>query len=154
MTLLLIPLPGNEALAQSLARALRAASGSALRPSPVAALGAATVRRFADGESYVRILSPVRGRAVAVVATLDRPDDKVLPLVFLAATARDLGAAAVGLVAPYLAYMRQDVRFRAGEGVTSSYFASLLSGAMDWLVTVDPHLHRRSNLGEIYRIPA
>jgi ribose-phosphate pyrophosphokinase len=30
----------------------------------------------------------------------------------------------------------------------------LLSGTFDWLITVDPHLHRRSSLSEIYTIPA
>ena len=59
----------------------------------------------------------------------------------------------VGLVAPYLAYMRQDRRFKPGEAVTSREVAQLLSGAFDWLVTVDPHLHRYTSLAEIYRIP-
>jgi ribose-phosphate pyrophosphokinase len=49
--------------------------------------------------------------------------------------------------------MRQDTRFRPGEGVTSAYFASLLGGRIDWLVTMDPHLHRRKSLAEIYGIP-
>ena len=60
---------------------------------------------------------------------------------------------AVGLVSPYLAYMRQDRRFQPGEAVTSAYFAKLLSGQIDWLVTVDPHLHRRGSLAEIYSVP-
>src|SRR5262249_38616457 len=50
-------------------------------------------------------------------------------------------------------FMRQDSRFQPGEGVTSTYFAHLLSGAVDWLVTVDPHLHRWGSLDAIYTIP-
>ena len=88
-----------------------------------------------------------------LVCTLDRPDDKFLPLVFAAAAARDLGAHGSALSAPYLAYMRQDRRFQPGEAVTSTYFAKLLSSQIDWLVTVDPHLHRRGSLAEIYSIP-
>jgi ribose-phosphate pyrophosphokinase len=84
---------------------------------------------------------------------LGRPDDKFLPLMFAAAAARELDAAKVGLVSPYLAYMRQDRRFQPGEAVTSTYFARLLSSQIDWLVTVDPHLHRRESLAEIYSIP-
>jgi len=76
-----------------------------------------------------------------------------LPLLFAADTARDLGARRIGLVAPYLAYMRQDIRFHAGEAVTSRTFAAILSRHLDWLVTVDPHLHRYHELSEIYRIP-
>lgn len=50
--------------------------------------------------------------------------------------------------------MRQDKRFKVGEGVTSHYFARLLSQHLDWLLTVDPHLHRISDLQQIYSIPA
>jgi ribose-phosphate pyrophosphokinase len=44
-------------------------------------------------------------------------------------------------------------RFPDGEAVTSASFARLLSKQFDWLITVDPHLHRRSALGEIYSTP-
>jgi ribose-phosphate pyrophosphokinase len=89
-----------------------------------------------------------------LICTLDRPDGKLLPLLFSASLARELGANSCGLVAPYLAYMRQDRRFKAGDAVTSKDFAQLLSNTMDWLVTVDPHLHRVHALGEIYSLPA
>lgn len=115
--------------------------------------GLCELRRFPDGEVYVRVDTPVAGRQVVIVCTLDQPGDKLLPLLLLADTCRDLGAARVGLIAPYLAFMRQDHRFRPGEGVTSRYFAALLSRAVDWLVTVDPHLHRWRSLDQIYTIP-
>ncbi|HXV24183.1 MAG TPA: ribose-phosphate pyrophosphokinase [Alphaproteobacteria bacterium] len=142
MNPVVLALPGNEAVAKRLAERL------------TLELGRAELRRFPDGESYVRIDGAVKGGSVIVICTLDRPDEKFLPLTFLAATARDCGAARVGLVCPYLAYMRQDMRFRDGEGVTSSYFASAISKCFDWLVTIDPHLHRRASLSEIYSIPA
>jgi ribose-phosphate pyrophosphokinase len=116
-------------------------------------LGALELRRFPDGESYVRLGAEVAGREAVIVCTLDRPDAKALRLVFLAHGARDLGAARVGLVAPYLAYLRQDRRFEAGEGVTSVYFARLLGATFDWLVTVDPHLHRHRSLADLYAVP-
>jgi ribose-phosphate pyrophosphokinase len=138
---LCLALPGNDALASALATRI---DGE---------VGRLTVRSFPDGESYVRIESDVAGRETVLACTLARPDAKTLPLLLVAATARDLGAAHVGLVAPYLAYLRQDRRFAAGEGVTSAYFARILSASVDWLVTVDPHLHRRASLAEIYAIP-
>ena len=152
MTLLVLAMPGNEHQADTLESALVSRASEASDPRATRCL--VTFRRFPDGETYVRLDTPVHDRELALVCTLDRPDDKVLPLLFTAATARDLGARSVGLVAPYLAYMRQDRRFADGEGVTSSYFASLLSRSFDWLVTVDPHLHRRTSLGEIYTIPS
>ena len=60
-----IAMPGNEQLADELATLLWLERG------------AATVRRFPDGESYVRIASPVGARAALTVCTLDRPDDAV-----------------------------------------------------------------------------
>ncbi|MBE7449129.1 MAG: ribose-phosphate diphosphokinase [Kofleriaceae bacterium] len=142
MSCVILTVPGSEAAAARLQARLDAEAGAAF------------VRHFPDGEVYVRIDSPVAGREVVRVCGLERPADKILPLLFLAATARDLGARRVGLVAPYLSFMRQDSRFHPGEGITSTYFAQLVSGAVDWLVTVDPHLHRWASLGEIYRIPA
>jgi ribose-phosphate pyrophosphokinase len=134
-------LPGNEAF------------GERLR----AELGTQSValewRYFPDGESYLQFRQEFRGQALAIVCTLNDPDRKTLPLLFAARTARELGAVRVGLVAPYLGYMRQDRRFHEGEAVTSVHFAALLSQAFDWLVTVDPHLHRRGSLAGIYPIP-
>jgi ribose-phosphate pyrophosphokinase len=50
--------------------------------------------------------------------------------------------------------MRQDRRFQSGEAITSRSFAKLVSCAFDWLVTMDPHLHRYHSLADIYSIPA
>jgi ribose-phosphate pyrophosphokinase len=141
MNPLCLPLPGNEPLGRALADRLGLECGTAV------------VRPFPDQESYVRIDADVAARGVVLVCTLDRPDRKIVQLLLLAATARDLGATCVGLVAPYLAYLRQDDRFRPGEGVTSRYVAALFSSAFDWLVTVDPHLHRHRTLDEVYRMP-
>jgi ribose-phosphate pyrophosphokinase len=132
--------PGHEALARLLAA----------RPGAVA--GALVLRRFPDGETYVRLDAPVAGRDAVFVCGLHRPDEKLLPLAFSAGAARDLGAASVGIVAPYLGYLRQDKRFQAGEAISSVTFAKLLSGCADWLVTVDPHLHRYRSLEEIYSL--
>ncbi len=112
------------------------------------------VRRFPDGELYVRIADDLCGHDAIVVGSLyPDPAEKFLAVAFVAATARDLGARKVGLVAPYLAFMRQDARFSPGEGVTSAYFARLVSSAVDWMVTVDPHLHRHHSLDGLYAIP-
>jgi ribose-phosphate pyrophosphokinase len=135
------PLPGNEALAARVAGEIGGRRGRL------------EARRFPDGEAYVRIVSPVAGRPVVLAATLDRPDEKLLPLLLAASTVRELGASTVGLVAPYLPYLRQDSRFRGGEAVSARHFAGLLSNAFDWLVTVDPHLHRLHALSDVYTIP-
>lgn len=134
-------LPGNEAIGHSLAATLNADTGRC------------EIRHFPDAESYVRILTSVDRRPVVLMCTLDRPDEKFMPLTFLAATARELGARSVGLVCPYMPYMRQDTRFHPGEAISARYFAKLLGGSVDWLVTVDPHLHRLNSLNDVFAIP-
>jgi ribose-phosphate pyrophosphokinase len=133
-------LPGSQAAAARLAELLDAR---------VASLA---TRRFPDQEVYLRVDAQVAGCPCIVVAQMLQPDEQAMMLVFLADALRDLGATQIGLVLPYLPYMRQDTRFRPGEAVTSRTFARLLSGNADWLVTVDPHLHRYASLDEIYSL--
>lgn len=112
------------------------------------------LHKFPDGESLVSLPDDLRGRDVAILATLHDPDALAMPLWFAAQTARELGAARVGLVAPYLAYMRQDRRFEPGQAVSAPLFARFLGHAFDWLVTADPHLHRIAALRDIFPLPA
>lgn len=137
----LIPMPGNEASAADLA---------ALLKGEVCPL---TVHTFPDTETAISFETKPQENS-ALICTLDRPNEKFLPLTFAARTARELGAQRVGLVAPYLAYMRQDTRFTAGTAVSARLFAGELSKTFDWIVTVDPHLHRIRRLEDIFNVPA
>ena len=138
---LLFALPGNEVMARSLAALLGVA------------LGNLVMRKFPDGETYLRYENTLDGKNIALVCTLNDPDSKLVSLVLAAEAARQLGAARVGLISPYLAYMRQDALFHAGEAITSRTIAALLSSHFDWLATIDPHLHRYRSLSDIYSIP-
>jgi ribose-phosphate pyrophosphokinase len=138
--MLIVALPGSGPLAAGLARSLRCDWTDL------------SVHTFPDGETLVRIDVPVKDRRVVLAGSLHFPDTKTLPLIFAADAARELGASQVGLVAPYLAYMRQDQRFNPGEAVTSRSYARLLSSSLDFLVTVDPHLHRWHSLQDIYPV--
>jgi ribose-phosphate pyrophosphokinase len=115
-------------------------------------IGKVTLHEFPDEEIVVRIDSSVKDREVIFIASLDRPNSKIASLIFAAETARELGATKVGLIAPYLAYLRQDKQFHSGEGITSKYFAKLISNSFNWLITIDPHLHRWHSLSDIYSI--
>lgn len=117
-------------------------------------LGQIIFREFPDQETYLKFNTSIKDREIILIDSLDQPNDKILPLLFFARTAKDLGAKRVGLVAPYLSYMRQDKIFHPGESLTSRYFAQLLSYYFDWLITIEPHLHRYKSLQEIYSIPA
>lgn len=142
MSLVLLPFPDDIDLAKAVAMRLGGR------------LGRLDWRHFPDGESLVAIDEGVAGADVALFCSLKLPDQKALPLRFAAQTARELGARSVGLIAPYLAYMRQDKRFHAGEALSANVFARFLEQTVDWLVTVDPHLHRIQSLESFFRIPA
>jgi len=134
-------LPGNEALTKQLAVNMKAVIGKSI------------IRKFPDGETYVRILSDVKDKNVVLICTLNEPNEKIIPLYFLSKTSKFMGAKNVCLVAPYLAYMRQDKMFNPGEGITSTYFAEFISKFVDGIITIDPHLHRLKSLSEVYKIP-
>ena len=134
--------PGDANVAGKLAAALDAEQGDL------------DWHRFPDRESLMTLAGDCKQRDVILVCTLTDPDSKALPLHFCAATARDMGARKVGLVAPYLGYMRQDRQFAQGQASSARDFARFISASFDWIVTVDPHLHRLKSLGEVYSIPA
>ena len=138
MNAIVISYPGNESLTASIAKGVNGK------------IGEIQMRRFPDGETYVRLVTDVLDKPVLIIASLHRPDDKFLSLVFLLRLVKDAGAASVTLIAPYLAYMRQDKQFKPGEAVTSTYFGELLSRYIDKMITVDPHLHRRKSMTEVY----
>ena len=138
---MLFCLPGNEGLSRGLADLTGLETGKL------------ETRKFPDGEIYLRVLSDVGGRDCYIVSSLDRPDDKFLFLFFLSSQLKKTGANSVTLIAPYLSYMRQDKEFQKGECVTSEHYARMISGFVDRVVTVDPHLHRRKSMDEIYTIP-
>lgn len=135
---IIFPFPGNTQLAFALANKLEIEIGSV------------EFRYFPDEESYIRIHSNVQGKVVIIVCGLEHPNNKILSLMFIAQTMKELGANKIYLISPYLPYMRQDKRFKSGEAITATLFARYLSTWIDDLITIDPHLHRIANLSDIY----
>jgi len=123
------------------AGARRLAEAAGLTPQPVSR------HRFPDGELKLRLPSPLPERVV-LLRSLDQPNEKLLELLLTARTARELGAQHLTLVAPYLAYMRQDMAFQPGEAVSQRIVGRFLADLFDAVLTVDPHLHRVATLQE------
>jgi ribose-phosphate pyrophosphokinase len=121
------------------ARALGSASGL-----PVARIAR---HRFPDGELKLT-LPPKLDAEVRILRSLHHPNEKLVELILAARAARELGARELTLVAPYLAYMRQDAAFGPGEVVSQKVIGRLIGELFDAVVTVDPHLHRIATLDE------
>lgn len=107
------------------------------------------LHHFPDWESLVRVRA-TPGAAAIVVRSLDDPNAKLVELLLAADALRRAGASSLTLVAPYLAYMRQDCVFTPGEPVSQRVVGALLGGAFDQVLTVEAHLHRVSALGEVF----
>lgn len=103
-----------------------------------APLASTEVRRFPDGEAYVRVHDDLQGRH-AVVVQASHPDTALVEMLLLQDAAREAGAQRVTAVVPYLGYARQDRAFHDGEAVSSRASAKALSAQADMVVTVDPH---------------
>ena len=132
----------SQDLAKRVARKIKA---------PYAAL---IVKHFPDGETYLRLPKDVKGKEVILIESMHpNPDLIMIETIFAARTAKELGAKKVTIVAPYLAYMRQDKRFHPRECKSNSIMAALMT-CSDKIITIDPHLHRINSLSEIFTIPA
>jgi len=134
MSGLLYALPGNEGFTRLLA--LRCGW----------TICAMTVHRFPDGESLATVEPPPPDADIALVCSLDHPDNKLIPLLMAADTLREYAPRRIALIAAYMPYMRQDARFHPGEAVSSRLFGAWLSRHFDAVITVDPHLHRHATL--------
>lgn len=108
--------------------------------------------RFPDGELRLRLPEALPNRVV-LWRGLHQPNEKLVELLIAARTARELGAKHLTLVAPYLAYMRQDMAFRPGEAISQRIVGGFLASLFDAVITVDPHLHRVSKLDEAIPVP-
>ncbi|WP_290790519.1 ribose-phosphate diphosphokinase [Halomonas sp.] len=107
--------------------------------------------RFPDHELKLTLPFAKAGdfpETLVIYRSLDRPNDKLVELLLLARHARQQGVVRLILVAPYLAYMRQDIAFHAGEVVSQTIVGNFLAELFDAVVTVDPHLHRIERLDQ------
>ncbi|MEM3190741.1 MAG: ribose-phosphate diphosphokinase [Candidatus Parvarchaeota archaeon] len=114
------------------------------------------VRMFPDGERYIRFAERIDGEDVVVIQSLYKnPDSLITEYGFMVRTLLEFGARRILGVFPYLAYLRQDQRFKDGE-VVSSKVVSWMIERFDTseVFVVDPHLHRLAGLKELFNIPA
>lgn len=125
-------------------------SGSANRPlaEEVAAhlgqpLCQVTLRRFADGELFVKIDENVRGRDVYIIQPTNPPAENMIELLLLMDAARRASAARVTPVIPYFGYARQDRKDQPRVAISAKLMANMVSTAgADRVLAMDFHQHQ------------
>jgi ribose-phosphate pyrophosphokinase len=114
------------------------------------ALCETTVRRFADGEIFVRIDENVRGRDVFVIQPTNPPAENLLELLLLIDAARRASAARVTAVVPYYGYSRQDRKDQPRVSIAAKLVANLIVAAgADRMITIDFHQHQLQGFFDI-----
>ncbi len=109
-----------------------------------------TVKRFADGEIFVRINENLRGRDVFIVQPTNPPAENVLELLILIDAAKRASAARTTAVVPYYGYARQDRKDQPRVSIAAKLMANLLVAAgADRLLSIDFHQHQLQGFFDI-----
>jgi ribose-phosphate pyrophosphokinase len=99
-----------------------------------------TIRRFADGELFVKIDENVRGRDVYIIQPTNPPAENLIELLLLMDAARRASAARITAVIPYFGYARQDRKDQPRVPITAKLVANLLVAAgANRILTMDLH---------------
>jgi ribose-phosphate pyrophosphokinase len=97
-------------------------------------------KRFPDGEAYIRIDGDIQDEHVAVIQSTFPTDPHLIELFLLLDTIKDLNASKITAIVPYLAYARQDKRFRPGEAISIKTIIRLIEKIdVDELYTINIH---------------
>ena len=109
-----------------------------------------TIRRFADGELFVKIDENVRGRDVYIIQPTNPPAENLVELLLLMDAARRASAARITAVIPYFGYARQDRKDQPRVAISAKLVANLVSSAgADRVLAMDFHSHQLQGFFDI-----
>ena len=109
-----------------------------------------TIRRFADGELFVKIDENVRGRDVYIIQPTNPPAENLIELLLLMDAARRASAARITAVIPYFGYARQDRKDQPRVAISAKLVANLVSSAgADRVLAMDFHSHQLQGFFDI-----
>jgi ribose-phosphate pyrophosphokinase len=102
-----------------------------------------TIKRFADGEIFVKIDENVRGRDVYIIQPTNPPAENLIELMLLMDAAKRASAARVTPVIPYFGYARQDRKDQPRVAISAKLMANMVSAAgADRVLGMDFHQHQ------------
>lgn len=102
-----------------------------------------TIRRFADGELFIKIDENVRGRDVYIIQSTNPPAENMMELLLLMDAAKRASAARVTAVIPYFGYARQDRKDQPRVAISAKLMANMIVAAgADRVLGLDFHQHQ------------
>ncbi len=102
--------------------------------------GEIDLRRFSDGEIWVKFLENIRGRDVFIVQSTHPPADNLMEMLVMIDAAKRASAKRVTAVIPYFGYARQDRKDQPRVSITAKLVANLITVAgADRVITMDLH---------------
>ena len=104
-------------------------------------LGNVKIRKFANGEIYVRYLESVRGADVFIVQSICAPVNAMLmEMLIMVDAAKRASAKSITAVVTHYGYARQDKKSAAREPITAKLVADLMTTAgVNRVITMDLH---------------
>ena len=103
-------------------------------------LGHLTLKKFADGELYVRYEESIRGLDVFIIQSTYPNADNWMELLLLIDAAKRASAARITAVIPYFGYARQERKDQPRVSIAAKLMADMLATAgIDRLLTMDLH---------------
>jgi len=105
------------------------------------ACGEVEIRRFSEGEIFVKFLQNIRGSDVFIVQpTCSPPNETLMELLIMIDAARRASAQRITAVLPFYGYARQDRKDQPRVPITAKLVANLLRTAgTDRVLTMDLH---------------
>lgn len=103
-------------------------------------LGNLELKRFSDGEIWVKYGENIRGQDVFLVQSTNPPSDNLMELLIMIDAARRASARMITAVIPYFGYARQDRKDQPRVAISAKLIANLLTTAgTGRIITMDLH---------------
>ena len=103
-------------------------------------LGSVELKRFSDGEIWVKYGENIRGSEVFIIQSTNPPAENLLELLLMLDAAKRASATRITAVIPYFGYSRQDRKDQPRVSITAKLVANLITVAgADRVMTMDLH---------------
>jgi ribose-phosphate pyrophosphokinase len=103
-------------------------------------LGSIELKRFSDGEIWVKYSENIRGQDVFIIQSTNPPAENIMELLIMIDAAKRASARTINAVIPYFGYARQDRKDQPRVSISAKLVANLITIAgTDRVVTMDLH---------------